>query len=177
MSAGPVWTRPLRLSEVGRGAFSLTLEADAATCAEIAKTLGLRSLSDLKARLNIRPWLDGAEITGRVDARAEQICGVTLDPFEQPVSADIDIRVVPAGSPNAPTEDGEGGEIVLDSEAPDPPDVLEGEEIDLAGYVVEYLALEIDPFPRKPGAAFDYQPPEGDDSPFGVLKQLKDRGS
>jgi len=137
------WSRPIRLSEVGRGAVSLTLEPNAEQRAQIAKDLGLRSLPELTARLEVRPWLDGAEITGRVDARVEQVCGVSLDPFEQPLSGLIDVRVVPAGSPNAPADEGEGGEIVLDSEAPDPPDVLEGEEIDLAAYVVEHLALEV----------------------------------
>jgi hypothetical protein len=39
--------------------------------------------------------------------------------------------------------------------------------------VVEHLALEIDPFPRKPGAEFDYQPPAQEESPFAVLKNLK----
>ncbi|HEX2802338.1 MAG TPA: DUF177 domain-containing protein, partial [Phenylobacterium sp.] len=34
------------------------------------------------------------------------------------------------------------------------------------------LALEIDPFARKPGAAFDYSPPDEPESPFAVLKML-----
>lgn len=176
-NAALTWTRPIRLSEVARGALELTLEPDAAVRAAIAKHVGLRALPAMRAVLRIRPWLDGAEVTGRLEAQVEQVCGVSLEPFEQPLYGDIAVRVVPAGSPNAPTGELEGGEMLLDSEAPDPPDVLEGDEIDLAAYVVEHLALEVDPFPRKPGAAFDYQPPEGDDSPFNVLKQLKDRGS
>ena len=51
--------------------------------------------------------------------------------------------------------------------------MLEGDAIDVAAYVVEHLALEIDPFPRKPGAAFDYSPPDKEESPFAVLKNLK----
>jgi hypothetical protein len=42
----------------------------------------------------------------------------------------------------------------------------------VAGYVTEHLALEIDPFPRKPGVEFDYQPPEEETSPFAALKKL-----
>jgi hypothetical protein len=42
----------------------------------------------------------------------------------------------------------------------------------VAGYVVEHLALELDPFPRKPGATFDYQAPEEETSPFSALKKL-----
>ena len=42
----------------------------------------------------------------------------------------------------------------------------------MSGYVVEHLALELDPFPRKPGAVF-VQPPEPTEiSPFAALKAL-----
>ena len=102
----------------------------------------------------------------------EQICSVSLESFEQPLKGEIDLRVVPAGSPHVP--DSDGGEVEYDPEAPDPPDVLEGSVIDVAAYAIEHLALELDPFPRKPGAEFDYQPPEAEMSPFAVLKALKD---
>jgi uncharacterized metal-binding protein YceD (DUF177 family) len=112
-------------------------------------------------------------LSGRFDARVEQVCGVTLDPFEQDISGEIDVRLVPAGSPNAPADD--AVEAEHDPNAPEPPDVLSGDAIDLAAYVVEHLALEIDPFPRKPGAAFEYEAPPAEESPFAVLQKLKDR--
>ena len=168
------WVRPIRLAELSRGPVELDLAPDAATRAALARDLGLESLRALSGKLTVYPWLDGAEIVGRLDGVAEQICGVSLEPFEQPLSAELEIRIVPAGSPNAP-EPEPPGEVVLDTDLPDPPDVLEGEEIDMAAYVLEQLALAVDPFPRKPGATFDYQPPEADVSPFSVLKSLKDK--
>jgi len=165
------WTRPIRLHELGRGAIKLSLEADAAERAKIAGDLGLESLPMLRADVTVRPWLDGAEISGRLRARVEQLCSVSLEAFEQPLEGEIDVRVVPAGSPNAPGESPHEVELELDS--PDPPDVLESDVIDVAAYVVEHLALELDPFPRKPGAEFDYEPPTQEASPFAVLKNLK----
>lgn len=165
------WTRPIRLHELGRGAIRLTLEPDAAERAKIAGDLGLESLPMLRAEVTVRPWLDGAEISGRFRATVEQLCSVSLEAFEQPLEGEIDVRVVPAGSANAPGESAHEVELELDS--PDPPDVLEGDAIDVAGYVVEHLALEIDPFPRKPGAEFDYKSPTQEASPFAVLKNLK----
>ena len=50
-----------------------------------------------------------------------------------------------------------------------------GDAVDVAAYVVEHLALEVDPFPRKPGAEFGYAAPEEGASPFDALKSLKDR--
>jgi uncharacterized metal-binding protein YceD (DUF177 family) len=166
------WITPVPLYGLARGPVRVRLEPDAAERAKVAHDLGLESLPQLTAELTVRPWLDGAEITGRFEAVVEQLCSVSLDPFEQPLSGEIAVQVVPRGSPNAQPE--EGGEAEYDSESPDPPDVLPGEAIDLAGYVVEHLALGIDPFPRKPGAEFEFDPPPEQESPFSVLKKLKD---
>lgn len=165
------WSHLVKLHELARGPLKLRLEPNPGERAGIAGDLGLESLPALSAELTVRPWLDGAEITGRFQAVVEQVCSVSLDAFEQPLAGAIEVRVVPAGSPHAPAIG--GGEVELDLDAPDPPDVLQGDAVDLAGYVIEHLALEIDPFPRKPGAEFDYQPPAPQESPFAVLKNLK----
>jgi uncharacterized metal-binding protein YceD (DUF177 family) len=160
----------VKLHELSRGPVRLELEPGADERAAIAKRLKLQGLPSLKARITVKPWLDGAELTGRFDAVVEQICGVSLDPFEQDVSGEIDVRVVPAGSDLATAA--ESGDLELDPDAPDAPDVLENDAIDVAGYVIEHLALELDPFPRKPGATFDYEAPETETSPFAALKKL-----
>ena len=171
------WTHVIRLADLAKGPVKARLAPDADTRALIAREVGLESLPALTADLTVRPWLDGAEILGQFDAVVEQVCGVSLDPFEQSLAADVELRVVPKGSPNAPAEsDAAFVELEFDPDAPDPPDVLEDEEIDLAAYLVELLALEIDPFPRKPAAAFDYAPDTADLSPFSVLKKLKGEG-
>ena len=165
------WATPLRLHELGRGGLDVRLEPDAAERATVARDLGLESLPALTATLRLKPWMDGVEIAGRFDAVVEQVCAVSLDNFEQPLAGDIAVRAVPAGSPQAPAAS--GGEVDYDPEGPDPPDVLDGDAIDLAAYVVEHLALEIDPFARKPGVAFDFAPDPEPESPFAVLRSLK----
>lgn len=165
------WEHPLKLHELAHGPVRLTLAPDAGARAAVAKRLGLVSLPVFTAQVTARPWLDGVELTGRFDGLVEQTCGVSLEPFEQPVAGEIEVRAVPAGSPHAATS--EGGELELDPDAPDAPDVLDGDSIDVAAYVVEHLALELDPFPRKPGATFDYEAPREETSPFAALKQLK----
>jgi uncharacterized metal-binding protein YceD (DUF177 family) len=167
------WDKPLRLHEVARGPVRLRLAPDAAQRAAVARQLGLQGLPALTADITVKPWLDGVEMTGRLEAVVEQVCGVSLEVFEQPVEGEIDARAVPAGSPNAASA--EGGELELDPDAADPPDVLAGDAVDVAAYVVEHLALEIDPFPRKPGVSFDYAPPADETSPFAALQKLKDQ--
>ncbi|HEY8574657.1 DUF177 domain-containing protein [Phenylobacterium sp.] len=166
------WAKPIRLHEIARGPLRLQVEADAGQRSKIAADLGLESLPALTAEVTLKPWLDGVEMTGRFRAIVEQVCSVTLDPFEQPLEGDIEVRAVPPGSPHAPTLDGR--EMELDPDAPDPPDVLEGDALDVGAYVVEHLALEIDPFPRKPGVEFQFTRPEPEEGPFAALKKLKD---
>ena len=166
------WTQMVRLGELTRGSVDVRLEPDAEMLKVLATELNLESLTAFVTQLRVRPWLDGAEVTGRFTATVEQICGVSLDPFEQQVSGEIALQFVPAGSPNAYGES-DDQELSLDLESPDPPDILDGDQIDVAHIAVEHLALEIDPFPRKPGAAFDYTPATQEESPFAVLKALK----
>jgi hypothetical protein len=81
---------------------------------------------------------------------------------------------VPNGSVHAPDPE---AEVVIDLEADDPPDVLDGDSVDLGLYVVEHLALDIDPFPRRPGAVFEAPPALPETSPFAALKALKKDGA
>jgi uncharacterized metal-binding protein YceD (DUF177 family) len=136
----------------------------------MAKALGLVGLTAFQATLDVIPWLDGAEIHGAWSGVVTQTCGVSLDDFDMPLSGRFEVRVVPQGSSNAPEL---GSEVDLDPEADDPPDVLDGEMIDLGAYVIEHLDLEIDPFPRKPGVVFE--PPQTTTiiSPFASLRDLK----
>jgi uncharacterized metal-binding protein YceD (DUF177 family) len=169
----PAWSHVVRLGSVGRSAIDLTLEASHDERARIARLLELAELKGLSAEITVEPWFDGAEIRGDWRADLVQTCGVTLEPLESSPTGHFTVRVVPPDSPHAPSPT---AEISVDPDAEDPPDVLESDEIDLAAYVVEHLALEIDPFPRKPGVEFEPPTDNPDLSPFAVLRRLKDTG-
>jgi hypothetical protein len=165
------WSVRTPLADLRRGgAETLDLAPDAAIQTAIAKLLKLEGLTGLTARVRLAPWRDGAELTGDWAAVVTQVCGVTLESFETPLSGAFQVRCVPEGSPLLILPE---GEVEIDLDADDPPDVLDHEWIDVAAYVVEHLALEIDPFPRKPGAEFTPPPAEGPPSPFAVLARLK----
>ena len=56
----------------------------------------------------------------------------------------------------------------------DPPDPIVDGKIDLGALAAEFLALGLDPYPRKPGVAFDPPEPQGGrDSPFAALAEPK----
>jgi len=163
------WRETVRFSELARGPVERRIAPDGPQLGALAKQLGVDAVESLAAQVKVTPWLDGAEVRGDFSARVVQTCGVTLEPLENILNGDFHLRVLPAGSPNLPDESAE-----LDIEAEDPPDAIDGDEIDIAGYVVEHLALEVDPFPRKPGVVFEPPAVEEEASPFAVLKRLKE---
>jgi hypothetical protein len=167
------WREVVTLAEVQRGTSPRTLEADAATRERIAKALGLDALLSLAAEVRAAPWLDGVQIDGRWRAHVRQTCGVTLEPFDSDLDGELHVRALPQGSAALGGPDEAGGELDLDPEADDPPDVLPDDRIDLGAYVVEDLSLAIDPFPRKPGVEFKAPEQPGEPSPFAVLAKLK----
>ena len=63
----------------------------------------------------------------------------------------------------------------VDIAADDPPDPLVNGAVDLAAVVAEFLALAVDPYPRKPGAVFSppVEPGGQGSSPFAELEKLK----
>lgn len=160
------------LGQIGAGV-RRHLEAGPEDLKRLARDLPVESLSRLVADLELVPWMDGAELRGRVQATATRLCGVTLEPFEERVDEPFTIQIVPAGSPLAVDAQIEA-DLPLD--APDPPDVSEDGRIDLAAYALEHLALGLDPFPRKPDAVFEPPADTEERSPFAVLRQLKPRG-
>jgi hypothetical protein len=169
---GP-WSETLALHELAQGPVRRRLVAPEAARERIARELDLDGLASLEAEVEVSPWLDGAEVRGRWHAAIVQTCGVTLEPLPSEPEGEFLVRVLPAGSPNAPEEP--TGEIAVELEDEDPPDLLDDDRIDLAALVVEHLGLEIDPFPRKPGAVFTQPDEPGELSPFAVLRQLKPR--
>lgn len=167
------WSIPVPLTDVDRGAVRLRPEPDSDTRAGIAKAIGVDELESLTAEVEIAPWLDGAELKGRFTAAVTQTCGISLEPLHNRLEAEFTVRIVPAGSPNAPSATVH--EVEVDPEADDPPDVLDGEVIDVGAYLVEHLALEVDPFPRKPDAIFEAPEFDQSPSPFAALAVLKPR--
>ena len=160
------FSETVRINEIGER-LSRTLEPDAATRARIGRALDLASLDSLSGQMTVEPAMDGWRLTGRVTAEAVQTCGITLEPLLVSIDEAFTINLVEEAP--AALED---EEIEVDLDA-DTPDVIEDGKIDLGAYLVEQLSLNLDPFPRKPGAEFQQPPEPAEISPFAVLKAFK----
>ena len=98
------------------------------------------------------------QTTGQLRARLRQCCVITMEDFDTEIAEDFEIRFVPEGM--------EAEEIDLDA-----PDEIPyaGATIDLGEAAVEQLALCLDPFPKKPGAALPEAADDVSAHPFAAL--------
>lgn len=161
-------SRIITLAEISPRGLEINLKADSETLAALARLMEVDEIRDFKARINLaHEGADGIHATGLVQATIRQACGVTLELFDAPLSEEVDVHFVPAGTP-VPAES-------LEDESYDPPDEIENERIDVGALAVEFLALGIDLYPRKPDAVFELPEPDAAAlSPFSALSRLKD---
>ena len=162
----PAFSRPLRVDPLPRDGLTQTIEANAEERAALARLNNLPEIASLKARFKISKWRRGVEVEGEVSAKVTQTCVVTLEPFPAEVEEPVEIRFLPP-------EDGGVGPESLDADAPD--ELADG-KIDLGAIAAEFFSLALDPYPRKPDAAFEAPANAADTaSPFERLRALSDR--
>jgi uncharacterized metal-binding protein YceD (DUF177 family) len=166
-TAAPAWSVPIHVDEVPESGRRYALAADAPARQALARQIGVDGIADLKTDFDVtRHGKAGLRVAGTVSAKVQQTCVVTLEPLENEVAEALDVVFVPD-----PPED-TGGVTLVD--ASDPPESMVNGRIDLGALAGEFLALSVDPYPRKPDAAFtaaaDEKPGE---HPFAALAALK----
>ncbi|HEY0291052.1 MAG TPA: DUF177 domain-containing protein [Hansschlegelia sp.] len=160
MSTLPL-SRPLAAAAVPSDGIDVEVVATNDECAALAAFNETVSVDSFVARLHVSPLgRDGLRVRGTLAAEATRTCVVTLDPFPERISEDIDVRFVP-GADAADERD-------------DAPEPLVGGAIDLGQLAAEFFALALDPHPRKPGAVFAQDGDGVGDSPFAALRRLKE---
>lgn len=160
-------SRPVDVGRLPRGRAEVSVEASPEECAALARDFGIPAVRDLVGRFVLTGTLSRLTVTGTVEAVATQVCTVTLEPFEAPVKEPVE--VVYSDAP--PAEEPEEGR---DEGAPEPPDPIVNGRIDFGALTAEFLALGLDPYPRKPGVSFEAPEAEPESGPFDVLRRLRD---
>ncbi len=156
----PEFSRPVAAASLGRRGAEITVEASAAECAALALRLGIVALRGLRCRFSLAPLPGGAVAAqGQLRAEVTQDCVVTLEPFDSVLEEAFSVRFV---------ADEPGEDIDPESEDEIPYD---GATIDLGEAAAEQLALGLDPYPRRPGAALEEETAAPGLSPFSALRR------
>lgn len=154
--------------------------------AALAADLDVAAIDALKAELTLKKWhRDGVRVVGALNAEVQQACVITLEPVAETVDAEIDALFVPETSKLAkPQVSADSQEIIIDADGGDAPETFEPPYLDVGSVVAEFLALEIDPYPKAPDAdevaanLVQDEARDADDArenPFAKLAKLRDK--
>jgi uncharacterized metal-binding protein YceD (DUF177 family) len=168
-SVGPL-SRPVSVQHLPPGGLEVTVETTPEERAALAKDFSLPGIHVLSGRFRLSGTPKRVHVEGVVSARVAQICVVTLEAFDDSIEEEVEVDfAAPGAGSAADAPEGPGYE---------PPDEIAGGHVDLGALTAEFLALGLDPYPRKPGAEFAHEG-QGDreESPFEALRKLNAQGS
>jgi hypothetical protein len=134
----------------------VTIEADEKQLAALAQEHGVLAVKNFRADLHVGSWKrNGVKVSGVVIADIVQTCVVTLEPLDAHVEEDVSALFLPDDSKLGRLGFEGGGEIMLDAEGPDSPEIFSGDIIDVGALAEEFLGLAIEPYPRKSGVSLE----------------------
>lgn len=173
-------SHPVRVETIKPRGTQMRVTAESEALPRIARSLAVASVEALDARYELARNGERVKLEGEIVAELRQICIVTLEPFPVKLKVPVRLDFLPEAealaAANREEADAEDGEIDIEVRfnEDDPPEAIVDGVIDLGAITLEFLALALDPYPRKPGASFESQ--TGDpalESPFAVLAKLK----
>jgi hypothetical protein len=146
-------------------------ELEASAEMRVALAQPVVAIDRLSASFDVaRRGRDGFHVGGEVRATVRQTCVVTLEPVSNDIREPIDVDFAPPRADKL----NDVNEIELNADAPDESEPLSGNSIDLGLVATEFLILGVDPYPRRPDAAFAAPAADGAAAhPFAALAALK----
>ncbi len=179
-------SRRLALADVPPEGVDIQIIATAQERAALAEFNALPSIASFEAKLHARRWrADGLTVKGDIRARLTQTCVMTMENFESDILEPVELRF--AAPPKAAAQNRRRRESApeapasaapLDVTLDDPPEPLLNGAVDLGAVASEFFTLALDPYPRKPGAAFVEPASESAEakSPATPFAALRDTG-
>lgn len=169
---GSEFSRPVVAHDLPVGGRAFDIEARPDERTALAKRFAIVAVNRLRAEGVIRSQAGGQRIKleGHLSAEVVQTCVITLEP----VTAAIEVPLERLFGFEDVTEDvGSGiGEVFLDLTDDLPAEPLTGDVVDIGAAAAEQLGLELDLYPRKPGARFEGVTGERPEEPVGPFARL-----
>jgi len=173
------FSRILDLRELPLSGLTINLEATVDECDLLCQTYRLVRIESLSAKIRvkherIKNYSEGIRVHGKVNAQVTETCVISLEKFSHYIEDEFTIDFVEA------SELHDDDDVVVEVLSDDLPEPLLTHEIDVGDLVSQHLALVLDPYPRRPGVAWeghtdsekDFSPEEGSDKPFAILRNF-----
>ncbi len=172
---------PINVDQLPSTGITINKSTKKDICSEIASRLAVEALESFIINISVyrgnEPTLT-ANVIGEIQATIIQACSVTLEPISSTLC--IPVRLTFAEK----SHDTQASLTDIDPEEETWPELMYGGKFDLGDVLIQLLAVEINPFPRKPEASFEGSQKinryatetERDirDHPFYKLAKLKD---
>lgn len=181
----PEFSRIVKTDEQVNAKEKLVIEANEAERAGLAKRFELVSIDSLKAELEVKTASNGeVTVRGPMTAHIVQSCVATLEPVAEVVEDSVEVLFSPHVSeddmPSNPDdlEDLSEDELMALLDQPEP--LVDG-MIDVGEVVAQFLAVAMDPYPRKDDAELPDSVQSEEDAqddkpnPFAQLAGLKEQ--
>jgi uncharacterized metal-binding protein YceD (DUF177 family) len=169
----PEFSRPVRVDAIGEDARKLSVEAEEVERINLARRFGLVAIDRLAAELTLCRKGKDVAMAGMLSARVVQACVATGEPLDAAIEAPFDLIFRPQPVTAGHEEEIELGEEELDVI------FYDKASIDVGEAVAESLLLNLDPYPRAPGAEEALKQAgvksEEEAGPFGALAGLRDK--
>ncbi len=144
-------SRPLKIDGIPRAGIEEHIVAKPLERQALATRLKVVALKKLEAKITVAHKKGHMfNVTGGFYAELTQECVVTLEPVEEVVRSTFDLLMAPDYILDKLKK--KKGPESSESEEAEP---IEGGVLDLGELVIQFLAMELNPYPRKQGAAWE----------------------
>ena len=178
----PEFTIPITIAELPPSGLNIRWTLEEPPRQHLADRLAVKSLEKFAIDISIRMEKSSTPrvaVDGSLEATVLQSCSVTLELIVSKLSIPVSlIFEEKAAEPAHLLEE-------TDAEGDDPPEPMIDGQFDVGDTLVQLLAVEINPFPRKPGISLDSMPEakarlgsvkdSETDNRFAALAALKDK--
>ncbi|MAF47907.1 MAG: hypothetical protein CMM10_06570 [Rhodospirillaceae bacterium] len=165
----PEFPRLITAEDARNGPLNEHFTASPDERAALARRFDVDAIENLEADVRLRAFRSGnrVRLEAKFTAEIRQTCVVTLEPVVSRIETEFSREYAPPAF--VETE----AEVIVDPDAEDPPESIPETGIDAGEAIAEQLGLEIEPFPRAPGAEFEAHTESNEaEHPFAKLKNL-----
>lgn len=175
MPFAPPLTNILDLAALPQAGEELVIAPNAGQRARLAQWAGVDAVDHFEARVLLKKLSPTRfDYAAEVNVDIVQSCVVTLEPVVSHLAFEFRrelhlVRNLPRALEDVPSPEGAEDDV---------PEEIADTRFDVAEPLLEEFALAIDPYPRAQGVVFrpGPEPVEARESPFAVLKDLKNTG-
>ena len=169
----PEFSRTVRVDTIGEVTRRLNVEAEETERIDLARRFGLIGIDCLTAAVALSRKGRDVAMAGTLVAKVTQACVATGAPLDSVIEAPFDLLFRPQLEVAGREDEIELGETEMDIV------FYDKASIDVGEAVAETLLLNLDPYPRAPGAEQALKAAgvksEEEAGPFGALAALRDR--